>query len=272
MKDFIEKTLLNIQDIYCDLFYSETTAGKMGLMQLFDPRVKLLTSLGFILLINLSRTLAVILLVIGYTLLLAIGSRVPLQRYLWRISLVAVLFTGTVALPSLFNFVRPGEILWPVTKSIYLTKQGFFGALFLMTRSFASLALVYLVTATTKWVDILKALHALKLPAVFVSTLEMTHRYLFLGLELAAQLFLARKSRSVAKSSGREGRRFVAAATGILLIRTVELTDTVSAAMIARGYNGQVKTFHRFKIGLADYLWTGWNLLFVAGVILVLGL
>jgi cobalt/nickel transport system permease protein len=272
MKDFIEKTLLNIQAIYCDLFYSETTAGNSGLMQLFDPRVKLITSLCLILLINLSRTICGMIIMIGYILLLAICSKVPLWRYLWRVSLVAILFTGAIAFPSIFSFVRPGEVLWPITKSIYITQQGFHGALFLMARSFGSLALVYLITATTKWVDILKALHALKIPAVFVNTLEMTHRYLFLGLELAAQLFMARKSRTVAKSTGREGRRFTGAAMGILLIRTVDLTDNVSAAMIARGYNGQIKTLNCFKIGPADFLWTGWNLLFVLGLKLALRL
>lgn len=52
-------------------------------------------------------------------------------------------------------------------------------------RSFGSLALVYLFTATTKWTHFLKSLKVLKIPASFMAIPEMTHRYIFLGLELA---------------------------------------------------------------------------------------
>lgn len=96
---------------------------------------------------------------------------------------------------------------------------------------------------------------AVKIPAPFVATLEMAHRYIFLGLEMAANLFIARKSRSLGKSTAGEGRRFVANITGNLLIRTTVLGDEVYQAMLSRGYSGEVKMMSRFRIGVADYLW-----------------
>lgn len=261
MKNFVEKTILDIQAVFSDLFYTEETARKKGLLQSLDPRVKLLSLLGLIILINFIRTVPDMAIIIGYLLLLAVCSKVPMVRYLWRVSVVSIIFTGVVLLPSLFNLVRPGEPLWQLSKQIYITKPGFYGASLLILRSFGSIAAIYLLTSTTKWVEILKSLRILKIPAPFVATLEMTHRYIFLGLELASNLFLARKSRSLGKSTGGEGRRFVSNTMGNLLIRTTVLGDDVYQAMISRGYTGETKTISQFRMGTADLLWLFFNII-----------
>jgi cobalt/nickel transport system permease protein len=261
MKNFGEKTILDIQAVFSDLFYSEDIARRKGFLQGLDPRVKLFSLLGLIIVANFIRTIPVLAILIGYILLLAICSKVPMGRFLWRISMVSIIFTGVVVLPSIFNIVKPGVPLWQFSKHIYITKPGFYGASLLMLRSWGSISVVYLLTSTTKWAEILKSLRTLRIPALFVATLEMTQRYIFLGLELAANLFMARKSRSLGKSSGSEGRRFVAGTIGNLLIRTTVLGDEVYQAMVARGYNGEIRTISRFKVSTPDYLWISLNLI-----------
>lgn len=266
MKNFAEKTILDIQGIFCDLFYSEATTRKKGLLQSLDPRVKMFSFLGLIIVANLLRTIPALLAIIGYILLLAVCSLIPVIRYLRRVLTMAVLFTGIVVLPSLFNLVTPGEPIFHVSRNIYITEPGFYGALTLILRSFGSISLVYLLTSTTKWAELLKSLKAIKIPVPFVTTLEMAHRYIFLGLEMAVNLFMARKSRTLGKSTAGEGRRFVANTMGNLLIRTTILGDDVYQAMLSRGYTGEVKTMNRFHTGITDYLWLGFNI----GLLLIL--
>jgi cobalt/nickel transport system permease protein len=270
MRNFAEKTILDIQTIFCDLFYSEATARKKGLLQLLDPRVKMLSFLSLIIFANLLRTIPELLALIGYILLLAVCSSIPVIRYLRRVFTMAVLFTGIVVLPSLFNLLTPGEPIFYISKYIYITGPGLYGALTLILRSFGSISLIYLLTSTTKWSELLKSLKAVKIPAPFVATLEMAHRYIFLGLEMAANLFIARKSRSLGKSTAGEGGRFVANITGNLLIRTTVLGDEVYQAMLSRGYSGEVKMMSRFRIGVVDYLWLGFHIIFL--LILTFGL
>ena len=261
MKNFGEKTILDIQAVFSDLFYTEDTVRKKGLLQILDPRVKLLSLLGLIIVANFIRTIPTLAILIGYIVLLAICSKVTIGRFLWRVSMVSLIFTGIVVLPSIFNIVKPGVPLWQFSEHIYITKLGFYGASLLMLRSLGSISVVYLLTSTTKWAEILKSLRALRIPTSFVATLEMTQRYIFLGLELAANLFMARKSRSLGKSSGSEGRRFVAGTIGNLLIRTTVLGDEVYQAMVARGYNGEIRTISRFKVSTPDYIWISLNLI-----------
>jgi cobalt/nickel transport system permease protein len=270
MKNFVEKTILDIQSVFCELFYTEETARQKGLLQLLDPRVKIISLLGLIIIINLSKTIPALAVFSGYVLFLSVCSRVPIVRYLWRVSILAIIFTGIVVLPSIFNIVKPGEPLWRISKYIYITSPGFYGACLLVLRSFGSISVVYLLASTTKWVQILKSLRILKIPAPFMAILEMTHRYIFLGLESASNLFIARKSRSLGKSTGKEGRRFVAVTMGNLFIRTTVLGNEVYQAMLSRGYTGEIRMITRFQIRRADYLWLVVNIILL--VIFKIGL
>jgi cobalt/nickel transport system permease protein len=216
MPNFVEKTILDIQTVFDDLFYFEETTRRKGLLQTLDPRIKLLSFLALIIIINFCNTISGLAIFSGYIVILALCSRIPMLRYLRRVLVIAFIFTGLVVFPSIFNVVRPGAPMWRLTPHFYITRPGLYGAVVMMLRSFCSLLLIYLLTATTQWVMILRSLRTLKVPSIFVATLEMTERYIFLGLELAANLLMARKSRSLGKSSGSSGRRFIANTMGNL--------------------------------------------------------
>ena len=119
---------------------------------------------------------------------------------------------------------------------------------YFMMRSFISLSFVYILALSTKWIEILKALRTFKISRIFTATLEMALRYIFLLLEIAINMFLARKSRNVGKSDSSEGRKFVASAMANVLIRSQQLSNDVYNAMVSRGYKGEYKTITTFKI------------------------
>lgn len=265
MKNFAEKTIRDIQNIFGDLFYTEEIARKKGLLQHLDPRVKLLTVLILIIAINCTKTISSTAIIVGYIIILAALSKVQMFRYLCRVFVLAIIFSGLIVLPSIFNIYQAGAPLLLITKHFYITKNGTYSAGLLLLRTFGSVSLIYIFTTTTKWADILKSLATIKISTLLITTLSMTQRYIFLGLELASNLFTAKKSRSLRKCSGKSGRRFIATTTGNLFIRTSVQSEEVYQAMLARGYTGEAKTLSNFCVGTADYAWIFFNLILLAG-------
>ncbi|TZE81874.1 cobalt ECF transporter T component CbiQ [Calorimonas adulescens] len=259
MSNFIEKTVLDIQNTFEDMFTSDEIADKSGLMQSLDPRIKLLSIIFLIVIANFGNSLSYTAVMLVYSLILAVLSKIPMKSYIARISTVSIIFTGIVLIPSLFNTVRPGKPLIYLTRNLYITEDGALSTLIFIMRSFVSLSLIYILILSTKWVEILKALRSFRLPKIFSATLDMSLRYITLFLEIASNMFLARKSRNVGKSKGKSERKFVASSMGNLLVRSESLSDDVYNAMISRGYRGEYKTINDFKIGRSDIIWIIFN-------------
>lgn len=264
MDNFLEKTILSIQSVFEDMFYSDAISVKKGIMQSLDTRIKLISLFVLLIIVNFGKTIPFMTIFLIYTLLLAYFSKIPLKTYIVRVSAVSIFFTGIVLIPSLFNVVKEGQALVYFTKNFYITKEGLESAIVFMMRSFISLSFVYILALSTKWVEILKALRTFKIPRIFTATLEMALRYIFLLLEIAINMFLARKSRNVEKISSKEGRKFVSSAMANVLIRSQQLSDDVYNAMVSRGYKGEYKTITTFKITFYDYIWIGFNTTFLS--------
>ena len=82
----------------------------------------------------------------------------------------------------------------------------------------------------------------------------MTYRYIFLVLRLTENLFLGRASRTVGMTSPGEQRRWVGASMGTLMSRSLKLSNDVYAAMVARGFSGDVRTLTTFRMRDEDWL------------------
>ena len=95
-------------------------------------------------------------------------------------------------------------------------------------------------------------------PVVLVVILGMTYRYIFLLLRNAHDLFTSRKSRMVGRLEGREQRRAVTAAGGVLMSKTLQLSGDVYLAMRSRGFQGEVYVLDEFQTS-----WFDWVVLFL---------
>ena len=266
---FLEKTLHEFAEALRDEVFSEQLARQPGLLQRVDPRVKLLTVLALIGVAATLHHLLTLLLLNLWLFWLARSSRVPLRIFLKRVWIVVPLFTGVVVFPALFNVVHPGDPLlvlfhlphplhfgyWTVPAAVAITRQGLVSAALLVLRVGASVSLAVLLTLTTRWPVLLKALRVLCIPAVFLVVLEMTYRYVFLLLQVSTEMFTARQSRMVGRSSSGEQRRFVTAAMGSLWARTHATSEEVHQAMLSRGYTGEPRSLTRFRLQPSDGVW-----------------
>jgi energy-coupling factor transporter transmembrane protein EcfT len=101
---------------------------------------------------------------------------------------------------------------------------------------------------------VLKALRAFRLPQEAVMMLAMTHRYIFLLVETAGQMFESRLSRTVGHVKGAAGRRITARSAGVLLSKSIELSSEVYLAMQSRGFRGEIRILSDFHMRSWDYL------------------
>jgi cobalt/nickel transport system permease protein len=231
---------------------AEHLARTPGLLQRFDPRVRLLATLILICLTILARDLTVIAGLFAVSVCLAWLSRVPIGVLARGIWLSVLLFTGILALPAVF--LVPGETVarlpllgWP------LSLQGIESAAFLIGRALTAAGFAALLILCTPWPHLLKALQILGMPRVVIVILGMAYRYLFVLLQAALALFTARRSRQVGRLSGKEGRRILIGTAGVLLGRSLQLADEVYLAMQSRGYRGRHLVITEFRMRPADW-------------------
>jgi cobalt/nickel transport system permease protein len=280
---FIEKTLLAMAEVMKNEVFSESLASRQGLLQNLDPRAKLVTVLFLIGIAGLFHHIFPLVLFNLWLFWLARSSRVPVGVFAKRVWIVVLLFTGILVLPALFNVVRPGTpllVLFHLSRPIRLgyltipsevaiTRQGTQAAALLMLRVGASVSLAVLLTLTTRWNALLKALGALRIPSIFLSVLEMTYRYIFLLLNASSDMFMARRSRLIGRAGSGEERRCVTTAMGSLWCKTTALSEEVHGAMLSRGYTGIPRSVLQFKMKPSDWAWI--VLVLVAAVLFIGG-
>jgi cobalt ECF transporter T component CbiQ len=255
----VEKTLQELADSARDTLFAEKWARREGLLQRLDPRVKIAAFFGFVLLTAFLHRAPALVGLYLLTLALAALSRLPLKILFKRVWLSVPLFVGAATLPASLHLVTPGPALLVLSREPYLaiTAPGLAAAGLLTLRVGVAISFVALLTLTTRWNDLLRGLRVLFVPKLFLAVLAMTYRYLAVLAQAASELFMARRSRTVGRTSLREDRRFLGGAVGALFGRTLALTDEVHAAMLSRGWTGETVSLRPLRLRMEDALWLG---------------
>ena len=221
-----------------------------------DPRAKLLATLVFIfsvLFIPQARWE----LFGAYACLLAlttVTSSLSPKLVIGR-ALLALPFV-MAAIPVLFN--RPGERLFEVPLFGWTaTDEGLEALSSILLRSWLSVTAATILTATTEPDHILRSLRTFGVPRILVATISFMWRYVFVIGEEAQRLLRAREARS-ARPSGKAGGRLAWRArvagnmVGSLFLRSLGRSERVYVAMLARGYNGELRSLDRFRVRAGD--------------------
>jgi cobalt/nickel transport system permease protein len=224
-----------------------------GWLHRLDPRVKVIVCLGFILTASglppgswLSLA-GLFLIALGAAWSSGLGATFALRR-----SLIALPFAlAALTLP----FTTPGERLleWPAL-GLAVSRPGLIQAGSLLLRAWLAVQAAALLLGTTRFRELLWALEAVRVPAVIVSLLGLTYRYLFLFADEALHMLRARRARS-ADSRG-PGMRWQARAAGgmvgALFLRALERSQRVHAAMLSRGYDGRARILQTRRLAPSD--------------------
>lgn len=114
-------------------------------------------------------------------------------------------------------------------------------------RSWISVQAAVLLAGTTRFPDFLSALQRLRVPRVMVAVIGLMWRYLFVISDEVVRMLRARASRSGAVPGSRNiggtlywRARVTGGMAGSLFLRSIERSDRVYAAMLSRGYTGDL--------------------------------
>lgn len=236
-------------------FIQWETAGRRGFLQSLDARVKVLFLLLFVVLVSLKKTISSEG-AIGFFLLgLALASQIDLWGYYRRIFILTFFFGLLLSLPSACNILTPGEVVVPLLHlesirtfggvtlppEIGLTAEGLRRVALLSLRVMNSLAVTFLVLATTPFMEFMKALRILRVPDVFLMTIALTYKYIFIFASTVYDMHLARKSRLAGIERSGEARRWAVGRIALMYHKSRQRCEEVFKAMTARGLSDSVK-------------------------------
>jgi cobalt/nickel transport system permease protein len=249
----LEHTLQGITEALERGLFAEEISVRAGFFQSLDPRVKILSVLALMIAVSLSRSLAVIGCIYLLALVLALFSSIPADFFIKRVWLALPFFTGLIVVPALF--ITPGPTLVQLPLGLVITRTGLVSVLFLLLRVSTSVSLTLLLILTTPWNTVLSGLSVLRVPDEFILILGMTYRYIYLLLHTANDMFLSRKSRVVGRLDTAEDRRMLAAISGTLLVKSINMSSEVYLAMQSRGFHGKMVTLKPFRMRPNDWFW-----------------
>ena len=241
-----------------------------SLIHRLDPRTKLITSLAFIVAVVLTpvsnwRVFAFYFCLIAALLII---SKLP-PLYVLKRSLVIFPFVLLIAI--FIPFFKQGEVagsyniwLWQVS----VTYDGLLILANVVVKAWLSILSLILLSATTKFTELLKGLRQLGVPEVIVLILSFMYRYVFVLVDEVMRMRRARDSRNFGGSRLRQ-LRTIGNMIGTLFIRSYERGERIYAAMLSRGFDSNVRSLRQLSFKRVDaYFGAAFGLALIASAII----
>ncbi len=211
-----------------------------------NPLVKLVFTIVFIVFVNLTPIKAWGAYALFCLYLLSIFSAARLKfSDLAKRTLISLPFI-LAAIPLIFSGNAPYEIIPFLGGEISVSVEGLQKFLSITIKSILSIQAAILLVSTSRPTEIFFALERLRIPTLFISIINLAYHYLFVIRDEVLRMMRARASRSSSgltkKSSGGSlwwRAKITGGMAGSILIRSIETSDRVYAAMLSRGYNGK---------------------------------
>ena len=238
-----------------DTFYIEKYSASEGPLQSIDPRVKLISMIGIVVTAVAASTPIPLVILLVLVLGLAAAARIPLEFFVYRSIIFVPLFAGVIALPLLF--IIPGASMAEIEIGPYvavITREGVYRAAQFFLRVWVCVASLTLLILVTRFSRIIQAMERFKVPSLFVTLTSITFRFIFVLIDEAYRMVVARESRSVGKESRIGALRSLASMVGTLFIRSYERGERVYMAMLARGYSGQLRSMDYMRLRTRDFV------------------
>lgn len=232
--------------------------GDSGVHRL-DPRAKVLTTLVFLVcVVSFSKYEFVAMLpFVAFPIALSAEAELPLGFLLRKLVAVAPF----AILVGIFNPLLDREVV------AYLGGLGISGGWVsyasILLRFFLTTIAALVLIATTSFSGVCAALSRLGMPDVLVTQLLLLYRYIFV---LGEETMRTARARALRSFGGRGmGLRVYSHILGHLLLRTYARATRIYQAMLARGFDGRVRTLRELRMAPRDVAFAvGWSAAFLA--------
>lgn len=228
-----------------------------------DPRFRVVG--GFVLagLVAVSRSWPVVLAGLGMAVVLLALARIGLHVLKGRLSELNLFMLLVLAFVP---FSIPGRPLFLLGPWAFSREGALFGLLIAAKGNVIVLLLTALVS-TIETVSLGHALWHLKVPVKLVHLFMMTVRYIDVLHHEYLRLRLAMRARCFKPRLNGHTLRTLGNLVGILLVRSVDRSERIMAAMKCRGFKGEFWMLDHFAAGPRDVLFGSLAALAAAGLV-----
>jgi len=280
---FIDATMKNVASFITTTFLQYYTSKKGGLLQAVDARVKVAFMLSLAVIINLTQNITAQLILFFLIFLLSVFSKLKLVSIYKKALLTGFFFGFLVFVPAclnlftkghpivlLFNFSKEHQWwIYKIPKEIYITQEGLMMVCRLTFKVINSVSIVLLVTATTTFEGIIKSLSWFKVPGIFLLTLTMSYKYIFVLSTTVEETFFSLKMRWWNRGSVIEAENLIAGRIAYLFKKSWERYELSYQAMIARGFDGSFSFYYFDRLKGVDFAFICFSI-FIFSTILIL--
>lgn len=258
MNNFIERSIKSALSFFKESIFSDEAALKKGFLQSIDPRIKTASVALFLLSALFIKGITLLAFLYLACLLLAHLSKIKLGFFLKRTWIFIPLFSLFIAIPAIFSAFTPGEPLFAFRAlgiKLIISRPGLFGAILFVVRVVTSVSFVILLSLVTRHNELFSVLRIFRIPQIFVITLSMCYRYIYLFVGIVENTYIAIKSRVGIRIRYQKGQRIVAWNVASLWQRSVQLNEELYKAMLSRGYTGEPRVLDEFRTNAKDLAW-----------------
>ncbi|OGB61394.1 MAG: cobalt ECF transporter T component CbiQ [Caldithrix sp. RBG_13_44_9] len=216
-----------------------------SLVHLFDPRLKLLMMMVFIIMVvtvsyeRKQWLLFYLVIPIAFAGL----SRISILHFLSKLfKLYPMIFLITILIPF---FPLPNETPRQFF-GIAISISGLQKFFLINAKSILVLFISIVLTITTDFMMLLKGLEKLRVPPIMTAIVSFMYRFIFLLIDEVERMLMAYQSRYLRLSLGKR-LKIIANMIGMLFIRTYERGERIYLAMESRGFQGTIHTLNDLR-------------------------
>lgn len=239
--------------------------GTQSRLDVLDPRSRVLAAAIWAFLIVSLNQWPVLLAALGLSLLMLVISGTPRGVVLSRLAAMDGLMVFVLVL---LPFTVPGTPILELG-AFSASAEGLDKALAILLKANIVLLTVLVLVGSLDAVTLGHALGRLKLPDTLVQLLLFTVRYISVIGDEYQRLRTAMRARGFRPRNNRHTYRSLGYLVGMILVRSIERSERILAAMRCRGFQGRFHLLEQRRYARPDALFAGGAILLL---VLLLGL
>jgi cobalt/nickel transport system permease protein len=224
-----------------------------------DPRVRLVLGLGLCLLTALLQTVTALAFALALSVMLCVAARTPARVIFRRVAGLNILLA--IALPFLLLDYTPGD-----RSPVGWNAGGFYPALAIWLKGHSLILWTTSLISTIETGVLGHALAHLRLPDKLIHLYLFTVRYLRLMRSEHERIQRAARARGFVARANRHTYRTLASMTGWLLVKSLDRSERVMAAMKCRGFDGRFYLLDHFHAAPRDAIYLVMGIGVMAGL------
>lgn len=225
-------------------------AGGGGRLADIDPRMRIVAVCLFAVVIVACRSVNGPLVGIGMALIALILTQAPIRATLKR---MAAMDGFIIFMLIMLPFTVPGDALFTLF-GFAASRQGLMQAIEIMLKANAVVLAGLTLIGTLSSVTLGHALYRLHVPVNLVHLLLFTVRYIDVLHDEYLRSRTAMEARGFRPGTNLHTMRTIGYLIGMMLVRALERSERILAAMSCRGFVGQFPMFDDFRLRPRDWL------------------